>query len=685
VKVFLAALIAVPLVLAGSIYGLFMIWGDRLPVPKTMDEVQLSARSIVYDRKGNVVGSYFVEDRLPITLAEIPRHLVEAVIASEDRRFYEHWGVNLAAIGRAALRNVRAGGVTQGASTITQQLARNLFLDQSRTVERKLKEMVLAVRLERSFSKDEILELYLNRIYFGEGAYGVQAAAHRYFGKDVSSLSIGEAALIAGIPANPTLFSPIRHPEAATRRRNRVLRAMYDEGNITRVDLERFTEEELGVHSGGTPSGGAPYFMEYLRLQLAERYGQKGVYQDGLRIYSTLDLDLQHAAEKAVDGGTRGIEEDHVYRDTFESFQRAAHSEEEKTPYLQAALIALDPQTGAILAMVGGRAWQDSRFNRATQALRQPGSAFKPFIFALALRDGARTNDIIVDEPVTYPVGNNAALGTWSPKNFKNTFDGPMTLRHALALSINIPSVKLLNRIGPDRLVDFVRPFGMESTIPPYLSVALGTAEVTPIEIASAYGTFANQGIHLTPRGIERVEDRLGRVLETGRSATGEALDERTCALVVSLLRSVVERGTAAVARSKMGFTSPSAGKTGTTDDYTDAWFIGFVPRCVCAVWVGFDEKKTLGERMTGAKAALPIWVDFMKAVVAQNGEEEFPMPAGLIPVTTCAATGLMAGSTCRPVPDLFLPGTEPHQVCTGIHDLGIEPEEAVPPAEEGF
>lgn len=684
-KVFLAALIAVPLLLAGSIYALFAIWGDRLPVPKTMDEVQLSARSIVYDRKGNVVGSYYVEDRLPVSLAEIPAHLTAAVIASEDRRFYHHWGVNLAAIGRALLSNLRAGGVTQGASTITQQLARNLFLDQSRTVERKLKETVLAVRLERSFSKDEILELYLNRIYFGEGAYGVQAAAHRYFGKDISSLSIGEAALIAGIPANPSLFSPIRHPEAAMRRRNRVLRAMRDEGTITETEFQHATQAELDVHTGGSPSGGAPYFMEYLRIQLTERYGQSGVYEDGLRIHSTLDLDLQNAAEEAIDRRTREIEADHLYRSTFQTFQRVSHSAEEKTPYLQAALVALEPQSGAILAMVGGRSWQDSRFNRATQARRQPGSAFKPFIYALALRDGARTNDIVIDEPVSYELGSRGALGVWTPQNFTGKFDGAMTLRHALALSINIPSVKLLNRIGPDRLVDFVRPFGIESTIPPYLSIALGTAEVTPLEMASAYGTFANQGIHVTPRGIDRVEDRLGRVLETGASATREALDEQTCCLVVSLLRSVVDRGTAAVARTEMGFTSPAAGKTGTTDDYTDGWFIGFVPRCVCAIWVGFDEKRTLGEKMTGAKAALPIWVDFMKAFVARNGEEEFVMTAGLIPVTTCAATGLLAGPTCRPVADLFVPGTEPHQFCSGMHEQPTDSEVAPPPAEEGF
>ena len=684
-KAFLTALLTVPLLLAGLIYGLFAVWGNRLPVPKTMDEVQLSARSVVYDRENRVIGSYYIEDRLPVPLAEVPEHLVDAVIASEDRRFYSHWGVNIAAIARAVVRNLMAGGVTQGASTITQQLARNLFLDQSRTLERKLKETVLAVRLERSFSKDEILELYLNRIYFGEGAYGVQAAAHRYFGKDVGSLSIAEAALIAGIPANPGLFSPIRHPDAALGRRNRVLRAMRDQRVISEEEFRRSTAEDLGVLSGGSPFGGAPYLLEYLRLQLMERYGAHGVYQEGLQIHSTLDLDLQRAAEEAVEKHTRGIESKHLYRDTFEKFQRASRSGEERTPYLQAALVAIEPQTGTILAMVGGRSWQDSRFNRATQARRQPGSAFKPFIYALALRDGARTNDIIIDEPVSYPVGSNPALGFWSPRNFKDGFEGPMTLRYALAKSVNIPSVKLLHRIGPSRLVDFVRSFGLEGDIPPYLSLALGTAEVTPLEMASAYAAFANQGIYMFPVGIERIEDRLGRVLERARPETREALDERTNALVVSLLRSVFDRGTAAVARYEMGLTAPAAGKTGTTDDYTDAWFIGFVPRCACAVWVGFDEKRTLGDKMTGAKAALPIWVDFMKVFIAKYGEEDFPVPSGLTPVTTCAVTGLLASPSCRPVADLFVPGTEPRQTCSGVHALPSETEQELPAAEEGW
>ncbi len=685
-KRFLLAFLLVPILMAAGLYALFILWGNRLPVPSTVDELQPSVRSVVYDRHGETIGEYYVEDRIPVPLSAIPKQMTDAVLAAEDRRFYGHWGVNVIAVFRALLSNLRAGGVTQGASTITQQLARNLFLDQSRTLERKLKEIVLAVRLERSFSKDEILELYLNRIYFGEGAYGVQAAARRYFRKDVADLTIPEAALIAGIPANPTAFSPIRHPDIALSRRNRVLAAMRERGSLDAGSLREAVTTPLGVLRAGSAEGEAPYFLEYVRLQLMARYGVRGVYHGGLEVHTGLDLNLQRAAERAVDKQTRAIEEDHIYRDTFDSFRGAGPRQSgEGTPYLQAALIALEPQTGQILAMVGGRAWQDSRFNRAVQARRQPGSAFKPFVYAVALRDGGRTNEIIIDAPVSYPMGHLASMGRWEPRNFKNKFDGPMTLRHALAKSINIPSVKLLDRAGPRRVVDFAHLCGIRGDIPPYLSIALGTAEVTPLEIASAYGAFDNQGILVSPISVLRIEDRLGRVLEENRATSTEALDEKTSALLVSMMRSVIDRGTAYSARGQMEFTAPAAGKTGTADDYTDAWFIGFTPRCVCAVWVGFDTKRSLGGGMTGAKAALPIWVDFMKEYVRGYGDEDFVLPEGVAPATTCEKTGLLAGPYCPAVNDLFIAGTEPHAYCSA-HTPGTLPEAEEPTApEEGW
>jgi penicillin-binding protein 1A len=685
-KRFLVALVLVPILMAAGLYALFILWGNRLPVPSTVEELQPSVRSVVFDRHGATIGEYYVEDRIPVSLSSIPKQVTDAVLAAEDRRFYGHWGVNILAVLRALLRNVRAGEVTQGASTITQQLARNLFLDQSRTLERKMKEIVLAVRLERSFSKDEILELYLNRIYFGEGAYGVQAAARRYFGKDVADLTVPEAAMIAGIPANPSAFSPVRHPEAALGRRNRVLASMRERGNLDNATFRDAATTPLGVLRNASPEGEAPYFLEFVRLQLMERYGERGVYHGGLEIHSSLDLILQRAAERAVDKQTREIEADHIYRETFESFRESGSRRgSEGTPYLQAALVAIEPQTGQILAMVGGRAWQDSRFNRAVQARRQPGSAFKPFIYAMALRDGAKTNDIIVDAPVSYPMGHSASMGRWEPRNFKNKFDGPMTLRHALAKSINIPSVKLLDRIGPRRVVDFAHLCGIQGEIPPYLSIALGTAEVTPLEIASAYGAFDNQGILMSPISILRIEDRLGRVLEEHRATSSEVLDEKTSALLVSMMRSVLDRGTAYPARGKMEFLAPAAGKTGTTDDYTDAWFIGFTPRCVCATWVGFDTKRSLGGGMTGAKAALPIWVDFMKEYVRHYGAEDFSLPEGVMSVATCEQTGLLASPYCPAVNDLFLTGTEPHVTCSVHSPVTPKTEEEPTSPEEGW
>ena len=686
VKIFLIALLLVPLLMGACLYGLFLVWGDRLPVPTTVEELRPSARSVVFDRNGAVIGGYSIENRYPVALSQVPSIMIQAVLAAEDRRFYGHWGINSVAFIRAALRNLRAGEVTQGASTITMQLARNLFLDQSRTLERKLKEIVLAVRLERSFSKDEILELYLNRIYFGEGAYGVQAAAQRYFGKDAAELTIPEAALLAGIPANPAAFSPVRHPEAALARRNRVLKAMRARRDLTQGVYEEALSQPLEVLAGASTEGSAPYFLEYVRLQLLEHYHTHGLFEEGLQIHTTLDLDLQRAAERAIEKQCRAIETDHLYRDTFESFRETgAHASEEATPYLQAALVALEPQTGRILAMVGGRSWQDSRFNRAVQARRQPGSAFKPFIYATALRQGMRTNDIVVDEPVSYPMGYLASMGRWIPHNFHNEFEGAITLRRALAKSINIPSVKLLDRLGPAAVVDFAHACGIKGEIPPYLSLALGTAEVTPLEMASAYGAFANQGLRVSPIAVLGVQEHMGRNFEENRPATTEVLDERTSALLVSLMRSVLDRGTAATARSEMDFRSPAAGKTGTTDDFTDAWFIGFVPRCVCAVWVGFDVKRTLGSGMTGAKAALPIWVDFMKEYVRMHGEEDFSLPAGVIQLTTCMQTGLLANPYCPAVEDLFIAGTEPHAYCR-IHGPGQAPPPAEEPkAEEGW
>jgi penicillin-binding protein 1A len=685
VKTFLLTLILIPVALGAGIYGLFLIWGNHLPVPTTIEELQPSARSVVYDTNGETIGGYSTENRSPVLLSQVPPILIQAVLAAEDHRFYSHWGINAIAFARAAVQNVLARSVAQGASTITMQLARNLFLDQNRTLERKLKEIVLAIRIERSFSKDEILELYLNRIYFGEGAYGVQAAARRFFNRDIADLRAEEAAMLAGLPANPAAFSPVRHPQAALGRRNRVLRAMREVHVLSAEAYREAVNSPLAVSAGGSTSGAAPYFLEYVRLLTTSQFGSRQVYEGGLRIHTSLDLRLQRAAEAAIEGQCRKIEDDHLYRDTFESYREtgARAGGDGKTPYLQAALIALEPKTGRILAMVGGRSWQDSRFNRAVQARRQPGSSFKPFVYAVALKKGSKPNDIIVDEPVSYPMGALASMGMWSPKNFHNKYEGAITLTRALEKSINVPSVKLLSRLGPRSVVEFARTCGISGDMPPYLSLALGTAEVTPIEMASAYGAFDNDGILVEPVSIVKIEDRNGMILQQSRPSSSEALDEKTSAVLVGMMRAVVDHGTAYPARKEMGFTAPAAGKTGTTDDYSDAWFIGFVPNCVCAVWVGFDEKRTIGGGMTGAKAALPIWTEFMKAYTELSGEEDFVLPDGVATATICTLTGGLAVSGCPSASIVFIEGEQPHGYCT-VHG-GAPVEEEPPTSDEGW
>jgi penicillin-binding protein 1A len=665
-QLFLVLVILVPLLMAGAVYGLFVVWGHDLPSPRRPQEVEPPRNTVILDRYGEPIDEFFVENRNPVPLEQIPEVMRNAVLATEDRRFYRHWGVDLAGIVRAVLSNLAAGGIRQGASTITQQLARNVFLSHSQTVERKIKEAVLAIRLERSFSKEEILELYLNQIYFGEGTYGVEAAARRFFGKSCRELTLPEAALLAGLPANPSAYSPLRHPQAAERRRNAVLRKMEAAGWIDGQSRRAAEATAVALSpSSGRASSNAPYFAEMVRQELMDRFGADKVYGGGLTVHTTLDLRLQHAAESALEDQLEAIEakEALVYRRLRGTSVRseAAGGRQAITPYLQGALVALEPQNGAVRALVGGRDFNDSNFNRAVQARRQPGSAFKPIVVAEALKEGHRTNEILLDAPVTYRWGTQV----WSPKNFDHDFSGNVTLRYVLMKSINVPSVRLLDRIGPRNVIRLARDFGIEGPLVPQLSLALGTGEVTPLELTSAYATFADNGIRQTPYVIERVEDHFGNVLQEHKPESREVLDEKTSYLMVSLLQSVIDRGTGNPARSKYDFAAPAAGKTGTTDDYSDAWFVGFVPRLACGVWVGFDEKKSIGSRMTGAAAALPAWTSFMKTAVEVYGKEDFVAPEGVVSVATCQQSGLLATPGCpRVVNDVFVAGTQPGTYC---------------------
>ncbi|MFH1143885.1 MAG: PBP1A family penicillin-binding protein [Candidatus Eisenbacteria bacterium] len=686
------ALLVVPLLLAATLYGLTMILGKDLPTPESPHEVEPSVASTIMDRSGERVDLLFAENRTPLTLAQVPPEFLKAILAVEDRHFYKHWGLNPISILRALKEDLLQGRAAQGASTITQQLARNLFLDHRRTVERKIREAILALRIERSFSKDEILELYVNQIYFGEGAYGLAAASRRFFGIEAEDLTLEQCALLAGLPGNPAAFSPRRHPEAALGRRNRVLRAMAETGAIDMGTCARACDEPLVLReaSSGHAKPGA-YFVEMVRQELMRRHGSSAVYHAGMRVETTLDLKLQRVAEEALERHLRDIEQrnDYPYLSgradaTLAEYGLPREAELPSRLRLQGAVVAIELATGAVRALVGGRDFTESVWNRAVQAPRQPASSFKPFIYAEAIRRGYRTTDILLDEPAQFPIpGYATADSVWSPRNFDETFFGPVTLRFALAKSINVPTARLLDALGVASVIDLAHKTGIQSSLPPVLSLATGSGEVNLLEMTSAFSVFGNQGIRVEPYLIERIYDRYGHAVETHTPSSAQVLDPQTCYLVTSMLSSALDFGTAGSARAEAGLRMPAAGKTGTNDDYTDAWFIGYTPTLAVGVWVGFDWRIPIGGSSTGtgSKAALPIWTEIMKEVERRGEFRDFDLPAGITLIRTCRETGYLAGPDCpNVVLDAFRTGSEPAETCP-LHRWGSAfPEDSETP-----
>ncbi len=592
--------------------------------------------SKVYDINGKLITEFFQENRTPVTLSEIPPNLINAIIAIEDNNFYEHHGISFRGIFRAMFENIKESGRIfqgQGGSTITQQLAVNTFLTREETLSRKIKDALLALQIERTFTKDEILEMYLNIIYFGHGAYGVVSAANLYYDKPISDLTLAESALIAGIPRRPYFYSPFINLEAALKRKNIILKRMFDLGYITENEYLSAREEEIVFTHNSDSLEIAPHFSSYIRTILLEKYGVNMVFKGGLKIYTTLDLDIQKKAKEA-----------------FLKSER------------EGALIAIEPGTGYIKAMVGGKNYEESEFNRATQAYRQPGSAFKTFIYLSAIEKGISPSLIIEDSPVVYENG-------WAPKNYEEEFRGPVTLREAFEDSINVVGVKLLERIGVRNVIRDAQRAGIISTLRPDLSLALGTSEVTPLEMASAYSTIANMGIHSEPMAIIKVEDYNGKILEQNSPVKRQVFSEEVCYTMIKLMEGVIIRGTAT--NASLG--RPAAGKTGTTDDFTDAWFVGFTPDLVCAVYVGNDDRKTLGNRLTGAVLAAPIWRDFMSGALQDKPIANFSQPINIVEIQVCAKTGLLPTSKCaKTLSVAFIPGTEPTQFC--YEETGIKP-----------
>ena len=681
-KVLFALLIILICGVAGVGIGVANWLRKDLPSPSNLQTIAPPVKTLVFDRNEKLVHEFFKENRSLVPLREIPRPLVQAILAIEDRRFYSHWGIDPIRLARALITDIIARRPEQGGSTITQQLARNLFLTHEKTMTRKLKEIVLAIRIEQTYTKDEILEMYFNQIYFGEGAYGVDAAAKVFFGKRVQELTLPECALLAGLPRNPRDYSPRRDPDRALRRRNLVLSQMLAARFINRGMYEQASESPLGVTKTRYSSQEAPYFMEMVRQYVDERYGSNQIYEGGLRIHTTIDIDIQHAAEESLEKRLTALEQRNQYKKTRAALAKAGGPtarDKNKTEYLQGAIVSMEPSSGQILALVGGRDFNDSNFNRAVQAARQPGSAFKPFIYTAAIDNGYSPTDIILDTPVSFNAGNGQE---WSPHNYDQKFRGPVTLRNALAHSVNVPAAKLLQKLGTSVVTSYAKRLGIKSRLSPDLSLALGTSEVNLLELTSAYGVYANQGVRVAPLYILRVEDKNGKILEQSRTTGEEVLSPETALTMTSMMESVIENGTAASARA-LGFTAPAAGKTGTTDDYSDAWFVGYVPGVVTGVWVGFDRKQKIGPGMTGAAAALPVWVDVMLAATKNRPPQDFPVPSGVVSRLICTETGLLANPACPSTEiELFREGSEPTGYCN-VHTGTAKPPTETPDFHE--
>jgi penicillin-binding protein 1A len=572
----------------------------------SVQEYRPSVSSKIYDRYNHMIGELYIEKRTLAPFDKIPRHVVNAFVAAEDANFFNHRGVDFTAIARAAVKDLLGGSFAQGGSTITQQTVKNLFLTREKSISRKLKELILAYRMERKMSKEEILYLYLNQIYLGEGAYGVEAASRSYFGKGVSELGLAEGALLAGLPKAPTRYSPRIHPDLAKGRQRYVLRRMVEAGFLTQAEADNAYAAKIVLAPPSTFRSKAAYFLEQVRIVLAEKYGTEPLYRDGLRIYTTIDTRLQEAAHDSLIEGIRATEEKNKYEG------------------LQGAVLALDPHTGAVLAMVGGTDFAQSQFNRALHARRQPGSAFKPIVYAAALSEGKTLVSMTDDSPIEF---DRTEEELWKPKNYDGTFLGPIPLIEALARSRNLATIRLLNEVGVDSALRTAKALGITSPIARNLSIALGSSGVTPLEMCVAYATFANGGLRPTPYFLREVRDARGNVLERTAPTAEQAISPDTAYLMVRMMQEVIRNGTGRSAR-RLGHNL--AGKTGTTNENTDAWFIGYSPDLVGGVWIGFDAPRPLGDRQSAAVVALPIWIRFMGHVLPLFPNRTFPVPPGI-------------------------------------------------------
>ncbi|HEY3309209.1 MAG TPA: PBP1A family penicillin-binding protein [Desulfuromonadaceae bacterium] len=742
--------LAIVTILGISGYVFYLL--ARLPRVDRLADYKPPIVSQVYGDDGSLVGEFYLERRIVVPVNQMPRKLIQAFVAAEDANFYSHKGIDYFGILRAAVKNIISMRKKEGASTITQQVTKSMLLTPEKKFSRKIKEAILAQRMEEKLTKDEILYLYLNQIYLGGGAYGVQAASETYFGKNVEQLNLAEMAMLAGLPKAPNAYSPIKHLDKARERQAYVLDRMVREGYITQAEAEHARKADISIHPMKKVNHDqSAYFLEHLRIQLEEKYGEDQLYKGGLKIYTTMNAGMQRAAYESVRSGLKAVDKRQGYRgpvkylkdsdvDSFcskieegidsavlktgETYQgvvvgfrpekgealvrvgdrtgvlsrknmswagrvgminnygkpekgnksltlgslievsvvspevnkEGAQFALDQTPDVQAALVAIDPRTGGIKAMVGGYDFRKSQFNRAIQAKRNAGSAFKPIIYAAALDKGLTPATIIEDSEVEYPDGSGTM---WKPKNYDGTFRGPVTMREALTNSINIVSVKIMEQIGATYAAEYAKKLGFSSPIPANLALALGAASISPMELTSAYAVFANKGVLLPTLFITKVTDNNGTVLqETPAPIPVPVVAPETSYVITNLMQSVVSSGTGYRA-SVVG--RPVAGKTGTTNDSKDAWFIGYIPQLVTGVWVGYDQERSLGAGGSGGQAAAPIWAEFMQKSVSGIPVEDFEAPENVSFVLIDPHTGKLAKEgTPGAVMECFIKGTEP-------------------------
>ncbi len=734
--------------LLGTAAGVLFAYSDDLPLISDLDDYAPNTITRVLGKDDQPIGEFAVERRVVVHYNDIPETLRQAILAAEDGDFFDHAGLSISRMMLALVRDIVSSGRVPGGSTLTQQLTRNLFATNigfttgDSSWERKIKESIVAIQIEKRYSKPEIFTMYCNQIYFGHGAYGVEAASRLYFGKSAKDLALEEAATIAGIIQGNVRQSPFVNPEATKRRRNYALDRMATEGYIT-SDVAALAKEKPIVVAGdpGAETSQAPYFLEEIRKHLEATYGAKALYESGLTVRTGLDLKLQQAANRAVDQGLRRVDKRRGFRKprrnvleegrTVDNFKhdrwarrmvvgdivpavvrsvnttgarlrigalagelsragiqwtrrtspadlvkvgdvidveltkiegQTATVTLEQTPVLEGALVAIDNHTGQVLAMVGGYSFGRSKFNRATQALRQMGSTVKPILYTAAIDRGLTPTTILVDEPTDFDAG--AGQPTYQPRNYDRKFQGSMTLRHALEQSRNIPAVKVIEMLGPTQVASYAGKFGFAQPFRPFLSMALGAQEVTLMEITSAFSAFPNHGIRMQPLLAQTITDREGALLEESRPQPKDAIRADTAYVMTNLLEGVVQRGTAASANSLKW---PLAGKTGTVDDNTDAWFVGFDPNVTVGVWMGHDEKKPIGGNETGTTAALPMWIDFMRSYLDLYADREHPptfdAPGNIVFMTVDRDTGEVTSDlNARAISEAFISGTQPSQ-----------------------